>query len=93
MRQINQLVCLCVCLQEECQNYIRVLLISGRMLFTCGTNAFTPVCITRQVGTTVHHEMLRSNQNHPNIKNKLVHSQACFKSDEMKGNQQLPRKN
>lgn len=44
-----------VCLQEECQNYIRVLLISGRTLFTCGTNAFTPVCITRQVGTTLYH--------------------------------------
>ncbi|XP_019127425.2 semaphorin-5B [Larimichthys crocea] len=36
--------------EEECQNYIRVLLISGTTLFTCGTNAFTPVCITRQVG-------------------------------------------
>ncbi|MEQ2190336.1 hypothetical protein XENOCAPTIV_028751 [Xenoophorus captivus] len=36
---------------DECQNYIRVLLISGRTLFTCGTNAFTPVCISRQVGT------------------------------------------
>uniref|UniRef100_A0A8C2X7T9 Semaphorin-2A n=1 Tax=Cyclopterus lumpus TaxID=8103 RepID=A0A8C2X7T9_CYCLU len=36
--------------EEECQNYIRVLLISGRTLFTCGTNAFTPVCITRQIG-------------------------------------------
>uniref|UniRef100_A0AAQ5Y1P6 Semaphorin-2A n=1 Tax=Amphiprion ocellaris TaxID=80972 RepID=A0AAQ5Y1P6_AMPOC len=37
---------------DECQNYIRVLLISGRTLFTCGTNAFTPVCITRQVSNT-----------------------------------------
>ncbi|XP_029304398.1 semaphorin-5B-like isoform X1 [Cottoperca gobio] len=36
--------------EEECQNYIRVLLINGRTLFTCGTNAFTPVCITRQMG-------------------------------------------
>ncbi|XP_029929330.1 semaphorin-5B-like [Myripristis murdjan] len=36
--------------EEECQNYIRVLLISGRKLFTCGTNAFTPVCSTRQIG-------------------------------------------
>lgn len=41
------------CLQEECQNYVRVLLISGTTLFTCGTNAFTPVCATRQVGTTL----------------------------------------
>ncbi|XP_022066020.1 semaphorin-5B-like isoform X2 [Acanthochromis polyacanthus] len=38
--------------EDECQNYIRVLLISGRTLFTCGTNAFTPVCITRQVSNT-----------------------------------------
>lgn len=37
-------------MQEECQNYIRVLLISGTTLFTCGTNAFTPVCVTRLVG-------------------------------------------
>uniref|UniRef100_A0A3Q2XR85 Semaphorin-2A n=1 Tax=Hippocampus comes TaxID=109280 RepID=A0A3Q2XR85_HIPCM len=36
--------------QEECQNYIRVLLLSGRTLVTCGTNAFTPVCMSRQVG-------------------------------------------
>uniref|UniRef100_A0A8C8GGP9 Sema domain-containing protein n=1 Tax=Oncorhynchus tshawytscha TaxID=74940 RepID=A0A8C8GGP9_ONCTS len=28
--------------QDECQNYIRVLLITGRRIFTCGTNAFTP---------------------------------------------------
>uniref|UniRef100_A0A3P8TRZ0 Semaphorin-2A n=1 Tax=Amphiprion percula TaxID=161767 RepID=A0A3P8TRZ0_AMPPE len=39
---------------DECQNYIRVLLISGRTLFTCGTNAFTPVCITSQVLDTVN---------------------------------------
>uniref|UniRef100_A0A3Q3VTF2 Semaphorin-5A n=1 Tax=Mola mola TaxID=94237 RepID=A0A3Q3VTF2_MOLML len=36
--------------EEDCQNYVRVLLISGKRLFTCGTNAFTPICITRQVG-------------------------------------------
>ncbi|EHH26394.1 Semaphorin-F [Macaca mulatta] len=30
--------------KEECQNYIRVLLVGGDRLFTCGTNAFTPVC-------------------------------------------------
>uniref|UniRef100_A0A1A8J363 Sema domain, seven thrombospondin repeats (Type 1 and type 1-like), transmembrane domain (TM) and short cytoplasmic domain, (Semaphorin) 5B n=1 Tax=Nothobranchius kuhntae TaxID=321403 RepID=A0A1A8J363_NOTKU len=35
--------------EDECQNYIRVLLISGQTLFTCGTNAFAPICITRQV--------------------------------------------
>ncbi|XP_077468986.1 semaphorin-5B-like isoform X1 [Stigmatopora argus] len=35
--------------EEECQNYIRVLLLSGRTLVTCGTNAFTPVCMTRQI--------------------------------------------
>ncbi|KAM3838409.1 semaphorin-5B-like [Diretmus argenteus] len=36
--------------EDECQNYIRVLLINERKLFTCGTNAFTPVCTTRQIG-------------------------------------------
>ncbi|XP_068506003.1 semaphorin-5B isoform X4 [Syngnathus scovelli] len=43
-------VCSChACMQEECQNYVRVLLLSGRTLVTCGTNAFTPVCTTRQI--------------------------------------------
>nr|XP_023682681.1 semaphorin-5B isoform X1 [Paramormyrops kingsleyae] len=36
--------------EVECQNYIRVLLINGKRVFTCGTNAFLPVCTTRQVG-------------------------------------------
>ncbi|XP_041120376.1 semaphorin-5B-like [Polyodon spathula] len=36
--------------EVECQNYIRVLLISGKKLFTCGTNAFLPICTTRQIG-------------------------------------------
>lgn len=45
--------CVCICVQEECQNYIRVLLLSKGKLFTCGTNAFAPVCVTRQVGIKV----------------------------------------
>ncbi|XP_066543517.1 semaphorin-5B [Amia ocellicauda] len=36
--------------EVECQNYIRVLLINAKKVFTCGTNAFLPVCTTRQVG-------------------------------------------
>ncbi|XP_028663911.2 semaphorin-5B isoform X1 [Erpetoichthys calabaricus] len=36
--------------EMECQNYIRVLLINGKKVFTCGTNAFLPVCTSRQVG-------------------------------------------
>lgn len=36
--------------QEECQNYVRVLIVSGRKVFLCGTNAFSPVCSSRQVG-------------------------------------------
>uniref|UniRef100_A0AAY4EXQ4 Semaphorin-2A n=1 Tax=Denticeps clupeoides TaxID=299321 RepID=A0AAY4EXQ4_9TELE len=36
--------------QEVCQNYVRVLLLSGKKIFTCGTNAFTPICTTRQIG-------------------------------------------
>ncbi|CAL9698323.1 unnamed protein product [Knipowitschia caucasica] len=35
--------------EDECQNYVRVLLTSGSTLFTCGTNAFAPVCMTRQI--------------------------------------------
>ncbi|XP_077165766.1 semaphorin-5A isoform X7 [Paroedura picta] len=33
--------------KEECQNYIRVLLVGGDRLFACGTNAFTPICTNR----------------------------------------------
>ncbi|KAL6456161.1 hypothetical protein MHYP_G00360120 [Metynnis hypsauchen] len=35
--------------EDECQNYVRVLLLSGPRLFTCGTNAFSPICTTRPV--------------------------------------------
>lgn len=35
--------------QDECQNYVRVLLLNGGRLFTCGTNAFMPVCTTRSI--------------------------------------------
>ncbi|KAH0504413.1 Semaphorin-5B [Microtus ochrogaster] len=35
--------------EEECQNYVRVLIVSGRKVFLCGTNAFSPVCSSRQV--------------------------------------------
>uniref|UniRef100_A0A8C9FR80 Sema domain-containing protein n=1 Tax=Pavo cristatus TaxID=9049 RepID=A0A8C9FR80_PAVCR len=35
---------------EECQNYVRVLIVYGKKVFTCGTNAFSPVCSSRQVG-------------------------------------------
>ncbi|KAF7641794.1 hypothetical protein LDENG_00271550 [Lucifuga dentata] len=37
-------------LQTECQNYIRVLLVNKTELVSCGTNAFQPLCITREVG-------------------------------------------
>ncbi|CAH1241590.1 SEMA5A [Branchiostoma lanceolatum] len=33
--------------EEDCHNYVRVLLSHGDELFTCGTNAFSPVCSTR----------------------------------------------
>lgn len=36
-------------LQLECQNYIRVLLVNKTEVVTCGTNAFQPLCITREV--------------------------------------------
>lgn len=36
-------------MQVECQNYIRVLLVNRTEIMTCGTNAFQPLCITREV--------------------------------------------
>lgn len=48
-------LCLLTCMfclffiQEECQNYVRVLIVYGKKVFTCGTNAFSPVCSSRQV--------------------------------------------
>ncbi|CAM9369692.1 unnamed protein product [Lampetra planeri] len=36
--------------EEECQNYIRVLLVRGNRLLACGTNAFTPLCTNRTLG-------------------------------------------
>ncbi|KAK1885441.1 Semaphorin-5A [Dissostichus eleginoides] len=45
--------------QEECQNYIRVLLVNGNRLFTCGTNAFTPICTNRTLTnlTEIHDQI------------------------------------
>uniref|UniRef100_A0A452VBN6 Semaphorin 5A n=1 Tax=Ursus maritimus TaxID=29073 RepID=A0A452VBN6_URSMA len=45
--------------EEECQNYIRVLLVGGDRLFTCGTNAFTPVCTNRTLNnlTEIHDQI------------------------------------
>ncbi|KTF81039.1 hypothetical protein cypCar_00011533 [Cyprinus carpio] len=37
-------------LKLECQNYIRVLLVNKTEVITCGTNAFQPLCITREAG-------------------------------------------
>ncbi|XP_061923374.1 semaphorin-5B-like isoform X2 [Entelurus aequoreus] len=36
--------------ETECQNYIRVLLVNKTQVVTCGTNAFQPLCTTREVG-------------------------------------------
>lgn len=35
--------------EQNCHNFIKVLLISGRKLFACGTNAFSPQCSWRRV--------------------------------------------
>ncbi|GAB0183312.1 semaphorin-5A [Grus japonensis] len=45
--------------KEECQNYIRVLLVGGKHLFTCGTNAFTPICTNRTLSnlTEIHDQI------------------------------------
>ncbi|XP_019736270.1 semaphorin-5B isoform X3 [Hippocampus comes] len=37
-------------MEVECQNYIRVLLVNKTQVMTCGTNAFQPLCTTREVG-------------------------------------------
>ena len=38
--------------QEQCQNYIRVLVQLNDEIFVCGTNAFSPKCSWRSVRTT-----------------------------------------
>uniref|UniRef100_A0AAY4ADZ6 Sema domain-containing protein n=1 Tax=Denticeps clupeoides TaxID=299321 RepID=A0AAY4ADZ6_9TELE len=45
--------------EEDCQNYIRVLLVNGDRLFTCGTNAFTPICTNRTLTnlTEIHDQI------------------------------------
>ncbi|XP_015592204.1 semaphorin-5A [Cephus cinctus] len=34
---------------QDCHNYIKVLLSNGKSLFTCGTNAFSPLCTWREI--------------------------------------------
>uniref|UniRef100_A0A671XJG7 Semaphorin-5A n=1 Tax=Sparus aurata TaxID=8175 RepID=A0A671XJG7_SPAAU len=48
--QVGMLISLFLfCSSIECQNYIRVLLVNKTEVMTCGTNAFQPLCITREV--------------------------------------------
>ncbi|KAJ2954752.1 hypothetical protein O0L34_g3055 [Tuta absoluta] len=35
--------------EEDCHNYVKVLLSYGHKLFACGTNAFSPVCSWREI--------------------------------------------
>ncbi|XP_066909269.1 semaphorin 5c [Halyomorpha halys] len=35
--------------EEDCHNFIQVLLTNGKRLFTCGTNAFSPTCTWREM--------------------------------------------
>ncbi|XP_072933331.1 semaphorin 5c-like [Epargyreus clarus] len=35
--------------EEDCHNYIKVLLSYGHKLFACGTNAFSPICSWREI--------------------------------------------
>jgi chondroitin sulfate proteoglycan 4 len=35
--------------ERNCHNFIKVLLSSGKRIFTCGTNAFSPECTWREV--------------------------------------------
>ncbi|KAM4050448.1 semaphorin-6B isoform 1-T2 [Anomaloglossus baeobatrachus] len=46
--------------EEECRNFVKVLLLHGEALFACGTNAFNPVCadfsfdLLEQVGELIN---------------------------------------
>jgi len=35
--------------ETSCHNFVKVLLASGKRIFTCGTNAFSPQCSWREV--------------------------------------------
>jgi hypothetical protein len=35
--------------EANCHNFVKVLLLSGKRLFSCGTNAFSPQCSWRKV--------------------------------------------
>ncbi|XP_040197043.1 semaphorin-6B [Rana temporaria] len=37
--------------EEECNNFVKVLLLHGKTLFACGTNAFNPVCADYSLDT------------------------------------------
>ncbi|XP_015927012.1 semaphorin 5c [Parasteatoda tepidariorum] len=37
--------------EDDCHNYIRVLLMQGNRIFVCGTNAFSPLCSWRDVNS------------------------------------------
>ncbi|KAJ3611815.1 hypothetical protein NHX12_021828 [Muraenolepis orangiensis] len=45
--------------EEECHHYICELLVNGNRLFTCGTNAFTPICTNRTLTnlTEIHDQI------------------------------------
>ncbi|XP_043476024.1 semaphorin-5A [Leptopilina heterotoma] len=34
---------------EDCHNFIKVLLSNGKFIFTCGTNAYSPMCTWREI--------------------------------------------
>ncbi|XP_075719933.1 semaphorin-6B isoform X2 [Rhinoderma darwinii] len=46
--------------EEECKNFVKVLLLRGETLFACGTNAFNPICadfsfdLLKQVGEIIN---------------------------------------
>lgn len=40
---------------EDCHNFIKVLLSNGKFIFTCGTNAYSPMCTWREVSLLKYH--------------------------------------
>lgn len=59
----SRLLVFAVCLQDECRNFMKVLLNRQGGLFVCGTNAFNPLC----ANYTVSKERLWSRQSQRHV--------------------------
>jgi semaphorin 5 len=39
--------------EQDCHNFVKVLQVGGKRVFTCGTNAYSPSCTWREVGAFI----------------------------------------